>query len=62
MGETRVEDEGFGFAKGVYDAVQEPYEERCLEAHGTRCIEQEYKPQRFDLASAPGEIQQRATM
>src|SRR5580693_8565466 len=62
VSEAGVKDECFGFAERVDDAVQEADEERGVEAHRARCIEQHHEPQRFDLAAAPGEIERHAAM
>src|SRR5580704_5779530 len=60
--EAGVEHERLGFAKRIDDAVQEADKERGVEAHRARRIEQDHEPQRFDLASAPGEIERHAAM
>src|SRR5580704_5714092 len=60
--EAGVEHERLGFAKRIDDAVQKADKERGVEAHRARRIEQDHEPQRFDLASAPGEIERHAAM
>src|ERR1700684_1138552 len=62
VGEAGVKDEGFGFAERIDDAVQEADEERGVEAHRARRIEQHHKPQRFYLAPAPGEFERHAAV
>src|SRR5580700_4863291 len=62
VGKASVEHERFGFAKRVDDTVQEADEERGVEAHRARRVEQHDKPQRLDLAPAPGEIERHAAM
>src|ERR1700722_6087645 len=62
MGETGVKDKSLGFAKSVDHAVQKSDEECGIETHRARGIEQDDKPQRFDLAAAPGEFEERAAV
>src|SRR5580698_8016931 len=62
VGEAGVEHERFGFAERVDDTVQEANEERGVEAHRARRIEQHHEPQRLYLAPPPGEIEGHAAM
>src|SRR5580692_2729876 len=62
VGETSVEHKRLGFAERVNDTVQEANEERGVEAHRARRIEQHDKAQRFYLAAPPGEIERHAAM
>src|SRR5579862_393995 len=57
-----VKHEGFRLAKSVDHAVQETHEERGIEAHGARGVEQHDEPQRLYLAAAPCQIEQRAAV
>ena len=62
MGQAGVKHKSFGFAEAVHDAVQKADEEGGVEAHGARRVKQHHKPQRLDLASAPGEVDQSAAV
>ena len=49
-------------AERIDDAVQEAHEERGVEVHRARCIEQHDQAERLDLAPPPGEIDRRAAV
>src|SRR5262245_744032 len=62
MRKPGVEDERLGFAEGVDHAMQEAHEERRVEIHRTRGVEQHYEPQRLYLAAAPDQIERRPAL
>src|SRR6266567_2158193 len=62
MRKPRVEHEGLGLAERVDHAMQEADEERGVEAHRARGIEQNHEAQRLDLALAPDKFDRRAAV